>query len=259
MGYFYFDESIHTRGGFIIGAFVYSQEDLTDDVFRALREVGLVPTQDEFKSHRIMNKDSRCQALRDRLKALLQRTKVGLVVLPIDSRGYLVSEALIGLEKILLANFTGSQKHCVYFDEGIRFERCESIERSLDKRHNCTVFVEQDSRVIGGLQLADLAAHCLSIMLLEALGVISKTVKTEDYSGYDPDLDITIGFELWATLRYCFFKGQGPTIEELEANPVDSLMFDTGSYALYVSQYCSAELRTASEARFSKVYLGCIH
>ena len=259
MGYFYFDESIHARGGFIFGALIYSEEDVTHDVFQALIEVGLVPTQDEFKSHSHMDKDSRLQALRHRLKVLLQRTKVGLVVLPIDSRGCLGSETLKGLEKILSANFRGSQKHSVYFDEGIHFEKCVSTKRSFEERQNCKIFVEQDSRVIGGLQLADLAAHSLSIMLLEALGVISKTVKADDHSGYDPYLDIEIGFEIWSWLRYCFFMSKGPTAEDLDKDPVGSLMLDAGSYALYVSPFCNSVLRSAAENRFSKCYIGCIH
>lgn len=259
MRYFYFDESIHPRGGFIIGAFVYSEDDVTEDVFQALAEVGLVPRQDEFKSRTPMAEDSRQRVLRDKLKMLLQGTNVGLVVLPIDSRARLGSEALQGLGKILSANFQGMQKHCVYFDQGIEIDNSNVLIRLFEQKQDCEVFAEQDSRIIGGLQLADLAAHCLSIMLLEALGIISKTIKAGEESGYDPDVDISIGFELWATLRYCFFKDQGPTIEELESNPVDSLMFDTGAYALYISPYCSAELRTAAEARFSTVYLGCIH
>lgn len=259
MGYFYFDESIHARGGFILGAFIYSEEDVAGDVSQVLTEVGFVPTQDEFKSRLRMDKDSRLQALRNRLKVLLQRTKLGLVVLPIDSRGCLGNEALKGLEKILSANFHRSQKHSIYFDEGIHFEKCASMKRSFEERRNCKIFLDQDSRVIGGLQLADLAAHSLSIMLLEALGVISKTVKAGDHSGYDPDLDIEIGFEIWSWLRYCFFMSKGPTVEDLDKDPVGSLMLDTGSHALYISPFCNSELRSAAEKRFCKCYIGCIH
>ena len=50
MGFFYLDESIHEKAGFIIGAFVYHKTDITPLVFAALAEVGLRPGIHEFKS-----------------------------------------------------------------------------------------------------------------------------------------------------------------------------------------------------------------
>lgn len=43
MGHFYFDETIQERGGFIIGAFVYSPNDVTPEVFSAIEQVGMRP------------------------------------------------------------------------------------------------------------------------------------------------------------------------------------------------------------------------
>ena len=50
MGFFYFDESIHERAAFILGAFVYSPNDLSAAVAAALSSVGLQAGKDEFKS-----------------------------------------------------------------------------------------------------------------------------------------------------------------------------------------------------------------
>ncbi|MFH0777999.1 MAG: hypothetical protein V2A71_05135 [Candidatus Eisenbacteria bacterium] len=50
MGFFYFDESIHDRAGFILGAWVCSQSDLTPVVNKAIAEAGLQPGMHEFKS-----------------------------------------------------------------------------------------------------------------------------------------------------------------------------------------------------------------
>jgi hypothetical protein len=50
MGYFYFDESIHPREGFILGSFVGSPCDESAQVERALAETGFQPGVDEFKS-----------------------------------------------------------------------------------------------------------------------------------------------------------------------------------------------------------------
>jgi hypothetical protein len=44
------------------------------------------------------------------------------------------------------------------------------------------------------------------VMLLERLGHLKKMVKGGANSGYDPDLDIGLGFELWASLRCALSK-----------------------------------------------------
>ncbi len=46
MGFFYFDESIQQRAEFIIGAFVYSEADLTPAVLEAITPAGLKPVKD---------------------------------------------------------------------------------------------------------------------------------------------------------------------------------------------------------------------
>ena len=43
MGFLYVDETIQQRAGFIIGAMLYSEEDLTPPVFEALKTAGLEP------------------------------------------------------------------------------------------------------------------------------------------------------------------------------------------------------------------------
>ena len=50
MGFFYFDESVHPKGKFALGAFAYSESSLEQPVADALRRSGLNPYIDEFKS-----------------------------------------------------------------------------------------------------------------------------------------------------------------------------------------------------------------
>jgi hypothetical protein len=106
-----------------------------------------------------------------------------------------------------------------------------------------------------GLQLADLASHMCATMLLCELGLVKKTVKAGEDSGYDSKLNIALEFELWAALRYKFFA----------APPVDtwSSQFnyevDVESRGLHVARTCGAELTESARARFGKMYLGCIH
>jgi hypothetical protein len=97
----------------------------------------------------------------------------------------------------------------------------------------------------------------MGVMLLESLGYLNKTVKAGRNSGYDPDLEIELGFELWTALRYAFFKAPQPF-----PGPEDELaglVFDVASYGLHVAPSASEALRSAAVARFGKCYLGCIH
>lgn len=256
MGWFYFDESIHERGGFIIGAFVYCESDLSPAVFEALSAVGLEPGTDEFKSSAKMSEDTAQTFLRSRLKRLFWKAKLGLVVVPFSDRTVLGNAALTGLKKLLTANGLESTRHQVYFDEGVPFLNRNKHMAELSLSGSCDFFFNQDSRQIGGIQMADLAAHTFSIMLLEELGLLTKTVKAGPNSGYDPDLDIELGFEMWATVRYHFF-----TKDQIDPDKdqLDGFSLDTGTYAVSVSPSCPPALASASQRRFGTMYVGCIH
>ena len=82
-------------------------------------------------------------------------------------------------------------------------------------------------------------------------------MKAGEKSGYDPDLDINLGFMLWVTLRYALFKAPQP-IPGPE-DPLGDLMFDVANYGLHVASSCSEALRSAALKRFGECYLGCIH
>lgn len=257
MGYFYFDESIQQRAGFIIGAFVYSQADLTPRVFEALASAGLQPRVDEFKSGARMDGCPERANARGTLLGLLQYLCIGLIVVPACARGDLGAEALAGLEKIIRANELTKSRHWVYLDEGITVER-GLIDNFIARIGvPCEVLLHQNSKFIGGIQVADLAAHSMGVMLLEHQGHLKKTVKAGEDSGYDPDLDIELGFELWASLRYAFFKAPQP-IPGPE-DPLGNSMFDVKNYGLHVAPSCDDALRIAAVERFGECYLGCIH
>lgn len=256
MGYFYFDESIHERAEFILGAFVYSGVDLTPMVFEKLRQVGLQPGVDEFKSSSIMSTNMQQRKLRNLLKSLLWDVKIGLVVIPCSERQRLGSDALRGLNKIIEVNRLADRKHHAYFDEGINFQNLGGVRRELNLDRCCVIHPQENSCSIGGIQLADLVAHTLSTMLLETLGLISKKVKAGPNSGYDPDMDIELGFELWATLRYHFFTQDQI---DIDVDPLEGFSLDVGSYAVYFSNDCSEKLKGAVIDRFGSCYMGCIH
>ena len=194
MGHFYFDETIQERGGFIIGAFVYSPNDVTPAVYSAIEQVGLRPGVDEFKSGARMDRNPKQAELRDHLIEILSKTRVGLVVVPTTERSLLGHHALLGLRKILSANGLSQKPHGVFIDQGITVNKGACKELLGEPGVLCEVHQSQDSKLIGGIQLADLTAHLLGGMLLESLGLMSKLVRAGENSGYDPDLEIETWF-----------------------------------------------------------------
>ena len=80
MGYLYFDESIRDKGGFIIGAAVYSSCDLTSHVHQQWESLGLNPLEYEYKSSALKAGSTAAEEQRRRLRAVLSRTKIGWVL-----------------------------------------------------------------------------------------------------------------------------------------------------------------------------------
>jgi hypothetical protein len=259
VGHFYFDETIQERGGFIIGAFVYSPNDATPAVYLAIEQVGLRPGVDEFKSGSRMDRNPKQAELRNRLMESLSNTRVGVVVVPVTERASLGHHALLGLRKILSDNGLAQKPHCVFLDQGITVDRSSCKDPLGEPGAFCEVHQSQDSKLIGGIQLADLTAHLLGGMLLESLGLVSKLVRARENSGHDPDLEIELGFELWASLRYQFFKAPQPKPGAIPDDPIGDLMFDVENFGLHISDGCPQALKEAARQRFGTCYLGCIH
>ena len=167
MGFFYFDESIQDKGGFVIGAFVYSETDLTPVVFDALAAAGLKPGIDEYKSGTRMVARPEQVETRWRLRALLMNVRAGIVVAPLADRRLFGNKALTALKKILMANSLTENPHQVFFDKGIAIASLSEKAFSKGIGALCELNMDQDSPKIGGIQLADLAAHYMGVMLLE--------------------------------------------------------------------------------------------
>lgn len=258
MGIFYFDESIHERAGFILGGFVYGEDDPSHRIADAIAECGLNPEIDEFKSSFRMSDHPEQIELRKALRSILHmQYQIGIVVAPSSDRDSFGKEALIGLAKIIKANGLSSTDVSAYFDQGIfnNVVEAETFAVQLSLVPNCKLFFEQDSRFVRGIQLADLVAHTCSTMLLDTLGLVTKQVKAGPSSGYDPDLELNLGFELWARIRYQFFNGGLPKI--IESN--DDMIVDVASYGLHISDAVPKKLHEATLSRFGRCYWGCIH
>jgi hypothetical protein len=147
--------------------------------------------------------------------------------------------------------------HELYVDQNINMPR----ERQSNLiTSGVSVFLNQDSRIAAGLQVADHAAHALGGILLEEMNIVRKIVSYDGGSGYDPDQEIELGFELWASLRYALL-GKSEYIPGISPASDDSInpYLRVDGYGLFVSPSCSEKLAENVRNRFGINYLGCIH
>jgi Protein of unknown function (DUF3800) len=259
MGFFYFDESIHPNAKFSLGAFVYAEHDLEEVVAGVLRQGGLTPRIDEFKSGARMDRSPQQVYVRNQLRSVVHdQCRIGIVVSPDSPRQQLGSDSLSGLKKILSTNRFESTQHQAFFDQGIFAPAAIGKGAAETLREMAlTSFFEQDSRQVLGLQVADLVAHTCAVMLLAELGLVKKTVKSGENSGYDPDSDMELEFELWASVRYNFFAAAPPPLDQWKSQL--DFQVDVESRGLHIAATCDPRVRRAALARFGSMYLGCIH
>lgn len=260
---FFFDESVHDSGGFILGAWAAFSASPEDLLAERLRAAG-VSTSLEFHSAARMDRDEAMRKLRDAMRSLLPaNVRIAVAVVPRVERAGLGVHALRCLRQTLEQTGLITQRHEYYLDQGLfRGQAGDGAVNALQLDAAGKFHFEQDSSRVRGIQFADLIAQNCALMLKDSLGLLRKTVRAGEDSGYDPDLMIELGFELWATVRYCFF-GEGPdvTVAQLEEaeDLTELLRVTVGKRGLYVADSCSERLRNAAESRFGSIYIGCIH
>lgn len=260
MRFAYFDESISTRAGFAIGAFVFSDEDLGHSVARALSRNGFTPGVDEFKSSARMQNNQKLHDLRESIQEIVSKSwcKVGVSITPIEPRNKIGPDSLRCLEKIISANNLEDRKIDVYFDEGLFIKApSQKAARDANSHLNCALHLEQNSKRKGGIQIADLVAGMCMRMLEGELNIDQKLVDVRPH----PAEDVPLDYWLWATLRTSFFgisswKGEFSDVVTFE----DKIAFqsvDVTEHGLYISDSCSERLKAAAIKRFGSMYLGC--
>jgi hypothetical protein len=259
-GFIYYDDSKHPDSGFYLGAFIYSDKDLNNIISEYISICGLNPNKEEFKSRLRKDKNPEQIELRGYLKKLIGDVRIFVVISAPNENDFKISSenALINL----IENNTNELKPelNIFFDQGIfRNGNDADIQYRVNKLefNSVKLNIEQDSIKIKGIQLADLVAHTCSIMLKESLGLIRKTIKVGDNSGYDPDTDIEIGFEMWAGVRYNFFSTPPPHPDEWDSQ-LDCVA-KVDEKGLFISNNCSDKVKVKGNERFREMYLGCIH
>ncbi|GMT41466.1 MAG: hypothetical protein IEMM0001_2201 [bacterium] len=257
MANLYFDESIRENGGFIIGVVVISEDDLSARIITEWKIMGLNPNENEYKSSTIKANNEISVKQREFISRLVHSSKLALVVLPSHERKQLGNYCAELVLQLLDTNKLPNESHRLFLDENIFIDK--DVKAKLEDR-KVNVYLNSDSKLEAGIQLADHASHALGGMLLEEMGIIKKQVRAGDNSGYHPDDMLDLGFELWASLRYALI-GNNEYIEGLSPPPDDPAnpFFMVDGYGLYIAGSCSKFLAAAAKKKFGINYLGCIH
>lgn len=255
MAYFYLDDSKHHPHGFSLAAFAICDEDPHEELEALFVRCGFEPSTYEYKSSTTMRDNPGLQRLRDELRRFV-RSKCQIAVCVVDGDKQIGPASLELLKKAILHPKLRDQHHQVFFDEGLFSSegKAKRIAAEITGFDDCTIHFEQDSQRVSGIQVADLIAHTCGTMLLDALGKINKIVNVSN-SGYDDDVEIDLGVEMWAGIRYAFLSvGNGADIDD-----VDFAVVLVEPHGLYIDPSSSLEVTVAARKRFGSMYLGCIH
>lgn len=259
MSNFYVDDSVHDDAGFVLCACVYTPSNIEGIIVDLMKACGLDPEQFEYKSSANYSKQPKLAEFRSKLKGLVQEyCRYGVVVLPRDKREKAGQECLLALHQFIKANAQITPPLSIFMDQGLFPSKKEAEilfnELSITEAQ---LFAEQDSKQQRGIQLADLVAHMASIQLKSTMGLVNKMVKAGENSGYDPDEEMELSFEMFGTLRYCIFNEGNPN-PPIGDQFVDAVM-TIGKAGLFISGLCNADLADSVRGTFGTIYLGCIH
>lgn len=255
MAFLYLDDSKHHAHGFSLAAFAICDEDPHEELETLFVKCGFDLSSYEYKSSKTMRGNPSLQRLRHALRGFV-RSKCQIAVCVVDGDKQIGPASLELLKKAILHPKLRDQHHQVFFDEGLFSSEgtARSIAAEICGFDDCTIHFEQDSQRVPGIQVADLIAHTCGTMLLDALGEINKIVKVPN-SGYDDDVEIDLGFEMWAGIRYAFLSvGNGADIDD-----EDFAVVLVEPHGLYIDPSASPEVTVAARKRFGSMYLGCIH
>lgn len=257
MAFIYLDDSKHHHFGFSLAAFVICDSDPTEHITSVFQKCGYDPEAFEYKSSSKMANDESLRALRSALKFFIaRRCKIAVCVVDEDKR--LGPAALELLTSSLSHSHLKGRSHDVYFDEGL-FQSSKSVSRLVEGEPRfglCKFHFEQDSRKQLGIQLADIVAHTCSTMLLDTLGQITKQVvlNMPGHSVYD-GLEVELGFEMWAGVRYAFLSNSKPNPQ----GDFDLANVDVYPWGLFIDDGVEERIHNSAMERFGENYLGCIH
>lgn len=242
MSYLYVDESIHERGDFIVIAAVFSKEPLDQLVAAALSDSGFTAGQDEFKSCLSMNNNDLARDLRLKIQNILwEHCRVAYAICTVAERA-LIADHVYQLAGKLTWE-PPIQGGTIHFDDGIKPAACPAPA-------GWTAVYKCDSKVVGGIQVADCAAHTYGTILLDDLGITKKIVPIENY--VEPEVELR--WLLWSWLRDAMASNIS-AYEPRDDGYLEPMML---AFGIHVSELCPEKLRELGGPS-AGVWVGCIH
>lgn len=272
----YVDESIHDSCGFVATAFVFGGEGFEKTVEEVLKDAGLSPPSEEFKSSARMDSDPRMQLARNGLLALAgSRAKVA-VFFGSFNRAALGKHTLQALQSVVVRNGIDPGALSVYCDEeifpsGREASRLHALFHFLGQS---TIYPCEDSRKRLGIQVADAVAYSFGRILKEELTGKQKFVDIGGTgTGYEEGTLAPLGWELLMTLRYGLLTRpmvQGgepydPGIDPVILDPENDDPVAYGQHpvllgwGVQIAPEADDVLRQGVERAFGRIWLGCIH
>lgn len=272
----YIDESIHESVGVVVTAFVFAGAKFEDSVFKALKDAGLNPPEEEYKSSARMDADQRMRTARDMLISLAgSESKIAVFFGPF-SRPRLGRQSLQALQSVLVRNAIHPSSLSVHFDRGI-FPSAAEASRLHGVFHylaGTSIAAEEDSRFCASIQVADAVAHSFGQILKASLSGKEKMIDIGGpNTGYAEGTKAPLSWSLLMSLRYALltrpvvYNGEPYSAESdpvvldpLNDDPVDFCQHPTLlGWGVQVAPESDGKLRQAVEEELGRIWLGCIH
>ena len=272
----YVDESIHDSCGFVATSFVFAGQGFERTVEEVLRDSGLSPPSQEFKSSARMDSNSNMQLARNGLLTLAgSEAKVAIFFGPFN-RASLGKHTLQALQSVVVRNGINPAELSVYCDQEIFPSEKEALRLHglFQFLSQCRIYPREDSRKRLGIQVADAVAHSFGQILKEELTGKKKLVDIGGLrTGYEEGTLAPIGWELLTTLRYGLMtrpmvQGGKPYDAAMDPVVLDPDKDDPAVYGQYpvllgwgvqTAPEADVSLRQGVERAFGRIWLGCIH
>ncbi len=255
-------------------AFTAGRADLR--VARVLKDAGLRPGVDEFKSGARMAGNLSMQRAREGLLSVANSTcHVGVFVGP-HVRRTLGRHSLQALQSIVVRNGIRPSTLDVYFDEDI-FASPQEARRLHALFHHlraARLHPKEDSRVRLGIQIADVVAASFGRIVKEALtGDVKEIDIGGPNTGYAPGTMAPLGWDLLMSLRYALltrpmvYRGEKcpPAADPVVLDPRHDDPVSYGQcpillgWGVQVAPEAPDGLRYAVDRSLGRIWLGCIH
>lgn len=200
----YVDESVQTDSGFVATAFVFGGPAFEVEAERVLRDSGLCPREDELKSSARMDLDPRMRAARDAALHLAGSSARVAVFFGPYNRSTIGKHSLQALQSVLLRNALFGAPLDVHFDEDIfptvaEAQRLQKLFRALG---HVRIHPREDSRLVLGIQIADVVAHSFGqILKAEISGEANEVEIGGPDTGYPDGTKAPLGWSLLMRLR----------------------------------------------------------